>query len=382
MLSLLDDVLKGNYAAGSTTGYARRAYPKIAYNKKDITQAMLSYLKSLEFTDVLTGQADDLQIVLEDRSGLWLEAWFPDKGATLTASILTKYWSNPTEAEKELLLGLFEIDEIECSAMPSETKIKAVSVPNNTTLRGEERTRSWEGYTIQKIAQDIADNAGMQLNFSAKDNPTLERVEQTEQSDLAFLDKLCQDNGLSLKVTDNQIIIFDMADMEAAEPSLIFLRPTVADLSDTTVGSGDSNKTNTGNALKQLKPTSWHFTSSIRDIYKACTVEHSRGKKKEKISATFTDPTKTEGKTLLVKKDVKSVEEAERMARKALRDKNKDEVTGSLTCMGDTDLSAGLTVTVKGFGKFDGKYIISRVKHSLGNGYRCSVDLRRCLNGY
>lgn len=381
-MSLIDDILQGNNATGGATGYARRAYPKIAYNKKNITQAMLSYLKSLEFTDALTGQADDLQIVLEDRNGLWLEAWFPDKGATLTASILTKYWNNPTEAEKELPLGLFEIDEIECSAMPSETKIKAVSVPNNTTLRGEERTRSWEGYTIQKIAQDIADNAGMQLNFSAKDNPILERVEQTEQSDLAFLDKLCQDNGLSLKVTDNQIIIFDMADMEAAEPSLIFLRPTVADLSDTTVGSGDSNKTNTGNALKQLKPTSWHFTSSIRDIYKACTVEHSRGKKKEKISATFTDPTKTEGKTLLVKKDVKSVEEAERMARKALRDKNKDEVTGSLTCMGDTDLSAGLTVTVKGFGKFDGKYIISRVKHSLGNGYRCSVDLRRCLNGY
>lgn len=379
---MIDDILQGNNVTGGATGYARRAYPKIAYNKKNITQAMLSYLKSLEFTDALTGQADDLQIVLEDRNGLWLEAWFPDKGATLTASILTKYWNNPTEAEKELPLGLFEIDEIECSAMPSETKIKAVSVPNNTTLRGEERTRSWEGYTIQKIAQDIADNAGMQLNFSAKDNPTLERVEQTEQSDLAFLDKLCQDNGLSLKVTDNQIIIFDMADMEAAEPSLIFLRPTVADLSDTTVGSGDSNKTNTGNALKQLKPTSWHFTSSIRDIYKACTVEHSRGKKKEKISATFTDPTKTEGKTLLVKKDVKSVEEAERMARKALRDKNKDEVTGSLTCMGDTDLSAGLTVTVKGFGKFDGKYIISRVKHSLGNGYRCSVDLRRCLNGY
>lgn len=379
---MIDDILQRNNATGGATGYARRAYPKIAYNKKNITQAMLSYLKSLEFTDALTGQADDLQIVLEDRNGLWLEAWFPDKGATLTASILTKYWNNPTEAEKELPLGLFEIDEIECSAMPSETKIKAVSVPNNTTLRGEERTRSWEGYTIQKIAQDIADNAGMQLNFSAKDNPTLERVEQTEQSDLAFLDKLCQDNGLSLKVTDNQIIIFDMADMEAAEPSLIFLRPTVADLSDTTVGSGDSNKTNTGNALKQLKPTSWHFTSSIRDIYKACTVEHSRGKKKEKISATFTDPTKTEGKTLLVKKDVKSVEEAERMARKALRDKNKDEVTGSLTCMGDTDLSAGLTVTVKGFGKFDGKYIISRVKHSLGNGYRCSVDLRRCLNGY
>lgn len=369
-------------AVTQQTGYARRAYPKVIYNKVDISEALKPYLKSMEYTDMLTGQADDLQLTLEDRDGLWLEAWFPDKGATLTASILTQYWTAPTEAEKELPLGLFEIDEIECSAIPSETKIKAVSVPNNTTLRGEGRTRSWEGYTIQKIAQDIANNAGMQLNFSSKDNPTLERVEQTEQSDLAFLDKLCQDNGLSLKVTDNQIVIFDMADMEAAEPSLIFVRPTMKGLDTSVSIDVNSNDMNSESTLKRLKPTSWRFTSSVRDVYKSCTVEHSQGKKKAKISATFTDPNKTEGKMLLVKKDVKSVEEAERMARKELREKNKDEVTGSITCMGDTNLSAGLTVTVKGFGKFDGKYILSQVKHSLGSGYTCSVDLRRCLNGY
>lgn len=369
-------------AVTQQTGYARRAYPKVIYNKVDISEALKPYLKSMEYTDMLTGQADDLQLTLEDRDGLWLEAWFPDKGATLTASILTQYWTAPTEAEKELPLGLFEIDEIECSAIPSESKIKAVSVPNNTTLRGEGRTRSWEGYTIQKIAQDIANNAGMQLNFSSKDNPTLERVEQTEQSDLAFLDKLCQDNGLSLKVTDNQIVIFDMADMEATEPSLIFVRPTMKGLDTSVSIDVNSNDMNSESTLKRLKPTSWRFTSSVRDVYKSCTVEHSQGKKKAKISATFTDPNKTEGKMLLVKKDVKSVEEAERMARKELREKNKDEVTGSITCMGDTNLSAGLTVTVKGFGKFDGKYILSQVKHSLGSGYTCSVDLRRCLNGY
>lgn len=379
-MSVVDSLL-GN-AVTLQLGYARRAYPKVVYNKVDISEALKPYLKSMEYTDVLTGQADDFQLTLEDKTGLWLEAWFPDKGATLKASILTKYWNTLNEAEKELPLGMFEIDEIECSAMPSETKIKAVSVPNNTTLRGEDHTRGWEGYTVKKIAQDIADNAGMQLNFSSEDNPTLERVEQTEQSDLAFLDKLCQDNGLSLKVTDNQIVIFDMADMEAAEPSLVFIRPTVKDLSASASAVESSTDTSSTSTLKQLKPASWRFTSSVRDVYKACTVEHSQGKKKAKISATFTDPNKTEGKTLIVKKDVKSVEEAERLARKELRGKNKDEVTGSLTCMGDTDLSAGLTVAVKGFGKFDGKYIISQVKHSLGSGYTCSVDLRRCLNGY
>lgn len=379
-MSIVDSLFGDSRA--QQLGYARRAYAKVTYNKVDISEALKPYLKSVEYTDVLTGQADDFQLTLEDKTGLWLEAWFPDKGATLTASILTKYWNNLNEAEKELPLGMFEIDEIECSAMPSEAKIKAVSVPNNTTLRGEEHTRAWEGYTVKKIAQDIADKAGMQLNFSSKDNPTLERVEQTEQSDLAFLDKLCQDNGLSLKVTDNQIVIFDMAELEVIEPALVFIRPTVKDLGVPSSAGEDSSDTSSKSTLKHLRPASWRFTSSIRDVYKACTVEHSRGKKKEKISATFTDPNKSEGKTLLVKKDVKSVEEAERLARKELREKNKDEVTGSLTCKGDTDLSAGLTVTVKGFGKFDGKYIISQIKHSLGNGYTCSVDLRRCLDGY
>ena len=59
--------------------YARRAYPKIIYNKVNISETLKPYLKNMEYTDVLTGQADDLQLTLEDRDGLWLEAWFPTK---------------------------------------------------------------------------------------------------------------------------------------------------------------------------------------------------------------------------------------------------------------------------------------------------------------
>jgi phage protein D len=358
----------------SGAGYARRAGASITYDSVDITEAIEKYLKSLEYTDVLTGQADDLQITLEDRNGLWLESWFPEKGATLTASIKTKYWNSLTEAEKELPLGIFEIDEIECSAMPSEAKIKAVSVPNNTTLRGEEHTRAWEKYTIKKIAKDIVDKAKMELVFSAKEDPTIDRVEQSEQSDLEFLNKLCNDNGLALKVTDNQIVIFDMTELEEKEPSILFVRP-----STTQTNTVDEAVAET---LKQIKPSGWRFSTTIRDVYKACTVEYTDGGSKTKISYTFTDPNKKEGKTLLVKQEVKTQAEAERLAKKSLREKNQDEVTGSITCMGYVDLSAGLTVTVKDFGHFDGKYIISQVRHTLGSGYTCSVDIRKCLDGY
>lgn len=352
------------------SGYARRAFINVTYNKVDITEALRKYIKSVEYTDTLSGSADDLQLTMEDRAGLWLAEWFPDKGATLQASIVTKYWDTPTAADKELPLGLFEIDEVECRAMPSEVTIKAVSVPNNTTLRGTEHTKAWEQYTVQKIAKDIADNAGLELMYKSDDNPVLERVEQTEQSDLGFLNKLCKDNGLSLKVTDKQLVIFDLAELEKEKPVLLLRRPIVN-------GSSLPEKD-----IKILTPSSWDFSSGTRDTYKACRVMYTNPKTKETIDYTFTDSGKTEGKTLLVKEEVKTIGEAEKRAKKALREKNSEEIKGAFTCMGDTDISAGLTILVEGFGHFDGKYIIKQVSHSLGNGYTCSVTIRKCLDGY
>ncbi len=100
------------------------------------------------------------------------------------------------------------------------------------------------------------------------------------------------------------------------------------------------------------------------------------------IEATFTDPNKTEGKTLQVKEQVKSIPEAEKLAKKKLREKNQEEWTMTVDAMGDFYLVAALTVNVVGFGKFDGKYIITSAKHNLGNGYTTSIELRRCLDGY
>ena len=100
------------------------------------------------------------------------------------------------------------------------------------------------------------------------------------------------------------------------------------------------------------------------------------------IEATFTDPSKKEGKTLQVNEQVKSVAEAERLARRKLREKNKEETTGSFEVLGNFNLISSLTVKVKGFGSFDGNYLITSAKHSLGSGYTTSIDIRRCLSGY
>ena len=79
---------------------------------------------------------------------------------------------------------------------------------------------------------------------------------------------------------------------------------------------------------------------------------------------------------------MKTVSEAEKLAKKRLREKNKDEWTMSVDMPGDFRMLAATTVNVLGFGKFDGKYIITSAKHQISGGYTTSVEMRRCLNGY
>lgn len=327
---------------------AKRNRIKILYSNKDISADLAPYNQTFGFDDMLSGQADSLNLTLEDCQGLWRGDWMPEKGAMLQASILS--------GEKELSLGRFEIDEIEISAAPAEAKIKAVSVPNNSALRGVDKNRSWEKVKLSLIAKDIATNADMTLFYDTEIDPELDRAEQTEQSDLSFLQKLCNDAGLALKITDLQIVIFDEAKYEEQEPIDVL------------------------EFGKDFKSCS--FRTKTKEIYAACHVKYQVAKTKEKIEATFIDPSGRKGKILEINKQVKNISEAERLAKKELRNKNKDETTGRLELEGNIKYLAGLTVEIKNMGWFDGKYLIVKSAHNIGSGYSTSLDLRRCLNGY
>lgn len=347
---------------------ARRISAIIKYNNKDISVDISKYLKSISYTDNLSGEADDLQITLEDRDGLWQSTWMPEKGALLDATLQQKYWQTLSALPQSLRLGLFEIDEITSSGYPSEVQIKAVSVPGNNTLRGTERSRSWEKAKLQAIANDIAIDAGMTLFWDTEENPVLDRAEQTEQSDLSFLYAICKDKGLALKISDKKIIVFDEAKYEAEKAKITIVKP------------GTVYKKESG--MKYLfVGTGYSLRTKIRDIYAACRVNYQQGSSKSNIEATYTVAGK-KGKTLQVNEQVESVAEALNLAKKRLREKNKDEVTGSLNMLGNFVLLSGVTVDLLGFGAFDGRYLITRASHDIGSGYTTNIDVRRCLNGY
>ena len=54
---------------------ARRAAVQVCFGGVDVTRDIRPYLLSLTWTDNEEDEADDLQIKLQDRDGIWLTKW-------------------------------------------------------------------------------------------------------------------------------------------------------------------------------------------------------------------------------------------------------------------------------------------------------------------
>ena len=273
--------------------------------------------------------------------------------------------------------------------------MRAVSIPLNTPIRRKMVTKAWEKKTLKGIAQEIATAAKVKLLFDSQDNPSYDRQDQKAESNLRFLSRLCEDAGLSIKVTDSQIVIFDQAFYEKKKP-VKTLKLGVSDI------------------------LSWDFESQQSETYKTCTVSWRDPKKKQKGSSggynmdlekgdggddpeydmdlqkvkkkvnvavntyTYTDPdVEDNGQEYQVKKRAASLDEAKRIAKATLRKLNLRSVTGSLSLVGDTSLVAGVVVELKGFGSFDGRFYIESASHSVStSGYVTSISVRRVNSNY
>ncbi|MDR3353945.1 MAG: hypothetical protein LBO21_02760, partial [Synergistaceae bacterium] len=330
----------------------RRTRIILIYEGADISEDVSPYLLSFEYTDKYSGETDDLQITLGDKDRLWQDPWYPDKGAMISASIITENWAAPGEA-LSLYCGTFEIDEIEVSESPLQVSIKATSAPRSSSLRNESKNKNWEGYKLSGIAGDIASNAGLSLEYLAQLDPLYDTRNQVEQDDLSFLRKLCADDALAIKVTDTKIVIFDEEEYEGREA-----------VSSIERGS--------------FRILSMNIRTKLADTYKSAKVKYSdTAKDVTHVSLIDDGGVQESGQTLQVNQRVRSKGEAERLAKSKLHEANKHEVTGSFTLAGDIGLVAGANVEVSGYGKFNGTYFIESAKHSYGEGgYTTQIKIR------
>lgn len=330
---------------------------KLQYNHHDITEELHKFLLDWTFTDNLSGEIDSFDFDLVDKDMLWTGKWFPAKGSLITPRIIRNNWEDKAIITR---LGKFEIDEIKGKGFGTTISIGALAASDNSSLRGEEKNHVWEKVTVKTVLNAVAKRNKMKVVWQVAENPKKDRIEQENETDLKFIYRLCKDNGYCLKLANNTIVVLDESDYEKQE--------AVTDIRRISLPKD------------KIKVLNYSFNTSTTGTYKACRVEHYDSKKKKKIAATFTAPkSKKVDRILVIKEEVKSQAEAQRLAKKKLREANKDATTISLDIYTSMHIDAGMTFNLTGFGTLNGKYIVTKYKVKSNSQ---SIDLRRCLEGY
>lgn len=128
---------------------------RLLYDNEDISEDISRNLISITYTDNVHGKADELEVRLEDSTGLFSGAWYPSKGARLTAYI------------NNLKCGVFSIDEISYTTEPDVITWRGVSAFVTSKLRTK-KSKGYENVTLLDIAKEIAKNHDLTVDDGTK----------------------------------------------------------------------------------------------------------------------------------------------------------------------------------------------------------------------
>lgn len=322
----------------------RQADCEINWNGAAVTSQMLGSKTTVTYTDVASGEADSLDIEINDCRRQWIIAWLPMLGDSLTAKIKLTDWQQEGD-NRQLDCGLFLLDDFAFSGWPVIGKISAVSTPANTAFRETQRSKNWEQVTIREIAREIAGRVGIKLLWEVQGNDfIIGSIEQNKQTDCDFLMSLCDTYGLSLKIYANQLVIFDREAYKEKAAALTISEEDIISWSWQKTLAG----TYTGGEL--------NYTDQLSG--KEITAKVGSGPRLLKVSAR-----------------AENQGDAERRIKAAVNTANHGATSLRITIMGNACLAAGQCVTVVGLGRLSGKYYINRITHHIGGGYTMDMEL-------
>lgn len=163
---------------------------------EDITQNFSDRLIGLTMTDNRGFEADQLDIALDDTDGL---VELPPRGASLT---LWLGWQGSALVNK----GSFTVDEIEHRGAPDTLTIRGRSADFRGSLNSR-REQSWHDTTLGVIVETIAQRNKLTASVAdALKAIAIPHIDQTQESDAAFLSRLAERNGASVSVKAGKLL--------------------------------------------------------------------------------------------------------------------------------------------------------------------------------
>ena len=305
---------------------------KLFYNDYNVYNDFSPYLQGITYNDFLEDECDELIIQLRDDDKLFQNHWYPQKGAKLKCSI--------SDGEEVLNCGTFTIDSInyQFDENGNTLNIRAIAATTLLPLRTH-RSDYYEKTTVPMIAKKIADRHGLEFftnEIFSNDFLTVDRITQTEESDLGFLRRLSKEYGYVFKLTDNLLSFIKIYDKGS-----VF-------------------------SLDKSWFASLNFDDTSVKKYKGGQINYYNPEKKSLQTVNIGD---TSGDILKMRKKFTSHAQGLEIINSQIKNLSK-ELKGTVALKRPLgNFISGVNFNIKGFGVFDGKYEIKKTTHKITDSY-------------
>lgn len=332
----------------------RKTVTNLSFNGKNVTNTLKDFVQSMTYTDIASGSSDSIDITLHNIGMKWLRGWYPKKGDRIKGSITFKDW-NKDGKDLKLNCGTFILDSIKFKGGPLEANFGALAIPASESFKTTERTKTWKKVTVEKIATDIAKRYKLKLSYSGP-IITITAIEQSEKTDSAFLYEICGNYGLSMKVYNEKIVIYDQTEQEKKKAVEKLNRQSFVD-------------------------DEWDYEDALEGTYTGARVSYKSGKNSKEISVYIGLKKEKEAgsRVLKVNETADDATDAYYKAAAAVNKSNEKATVISGKIWPNPKVCAGVCVTITGMGKMNGKYFVEKSTLEVSDsGTKQSVEMHKC----
>lgn len=318
---------------------------KLIYKGIDISDELSPHLLSCTYTDKVDGEADEIEIKVQDKDGLWRGPWCPDHGDKVSLSI----------GYKPAMLvpcGDFEIDEPNATLGRDgdEFTFRGVAAPISQALRTK-KTKGFEQQSLKQLVEKTAKEHGFSVVGTVPDI-LFNRITQRRERDLEFLSRLARSYGAYFSVKGKQLVFAKREEVHSRDEVMTI-------------------RANSNDYISADLKRSSHKT------YSKAKATYFDGNTKKKIEVEVEDQKVKNGDTLRIDDRVENEGQARARAKAELQRENQKKQSGDIVLVGNPYIVAGQVIALdKDFGKWAGRYVVKQSRHQITRGgYTTNIEI-------
>lgn len=171
---------------------------KLTADNEPLDTAIMARLMTVTVTDNKSGDADELSLELDDHDG---KLAMPKRGVKLQC------WMGYVDAGVHDM-GIYTVDSVEWGGTPDTISVKAKSADMKGSLKTA-RSQSYHDKKLGEIASQVATRHELELAMTDY-LMTIDvgHIDQTDESDLHLLTRLCWQFGAVVNVKHGKLLIF------------------------------------------------------------------------------------------------------------------------------------------------------------------------------